>query len=367
MKRTLSEEGRRSLKERSARKVAERRAVYEADRGKFVWYTSKHRLTFEEFLEFVKTLDAKALGTTNWNSDLARGQLRELFCSSGYTNKHALCAWFSHRHPCETPGSPDFWLQRGWPEDIARERSSNVQRNNSLKYLEKKRVDPDSYKDNLPFHVGYWTKRGHSYEEAIALVKERQACFSFEKLKKKHGEEKARELLDARNEKWAASLGTTDVPSLKSRGWSRGRYSAVACDLFEPFFDDCRDLRPYLGSKNKELSLVSEDRKFYYDFVVVDLKLIFEYQGVRYHPSPRMTLDERSAWRQPFSLRTADEIDARDSEKKALANRYGYDIVYLWEDEDVFELRERVAREIASRLDLRSRSRLRPIPLSLPA
>ena len=299
-------------------------------------------MTFEEFFEFARTLDVQSLGSLNWDSDLVKSQFRELFDSSGHTNKKTVRAFFAGKHPCETAWSPDFWAQRGWSPEEAAARSSAVQSENNERLATKKVADPVAYSNMLPMQLGYWLKRGHTREEARALVAERQACFSYAKLVKKYGEEVAREKLHERNLKWVTSLGVEST-----KGWTNGRrYSEASCSLFESCFDDLRAFRTYLGSRNKEFSLSNERHTFYYDFVVVDLRLVFEYQGTRFHPSPRLTCEERAVWKQVFSKKTADEVDAYDLEKRLLAEQYGYEVHYVYDDASVFDNREAVKRAV---------------------
>jgi len=54
--------------------------------------------------------------------------------------------------------------------------------------------------------LSYWIEEGHSPEEAIKMLKERQATFSLDKCIEKYGKEKGQQVFQRRQKKWLASL-----------------------------------------------------------------------------------------------------------------------------------------------------------------
>ena len=76
-----------------------------------------------------------------------------------------------------------------------------------------------------------------------------------------------------------------------------------------------------------------ETRSYAYDYCDLDKKLIIEYNGYAYHPSPKLTEEKKLNWHNPFSK----EIDynfqyTRDMRKKEIAELAGFTFLVFWED-----------------------------------
>ena len=77
-----------------------------------------------------------------------------------------------------------------------------------------------------------------------------------------------------------------------------------------------------LESKNKKI--------YFYDFMILELKIIFEFQGKIWHSK---TYKENNT--NPFGYDLTNQFNI-DKIKKELSEKNGFEVVYLWE-EDGFE------------------------------
>lgn len=86
------------------------------------------------------------------------------------------------------------------------------------------------------------------------------------------------------------------------------------------------------GFKN-ELILKTKNNKYrFYDYLIDDLNLIIEYNGSIWHPrKENLTEEQFSLYKNPFSNKTANEIEKYDLEKKLLALENGYKIIEVWD------------------------------------
>lgn len=82
-----------------------------------------------------------------------------------------------------------------------------------------------------------------------------------------------------------------------------------------------------------EYGLADESRYYYYDLVIPDYRLVVEYNGKAFHPSPNLRKAERDSWRQVFTNKTAAEVDLADAMKAAaIKTKRGFETVYVYED-----------------------------------
>ena len=109
-----------------------------------------------------------------------------------------------------------FWTNRGYSEDDANEMIRIIQKSNSNKFLNKKKLNPELYKSYNTTQIGYWIKKGYTEDEAKALVKQRQTTFTLQKCMIKYGEEEGIKIYNKRNEQWINSRNK----SLKNGNWS---------------------------------------------------------------------------------------------------------------------------------------------------
>lgn len=109
---------------------------------------------------------------------------------------------------CINSVKPEFWIFRGWSEEEALEKISEIQRKNCLKFHKKRKENPELYIGYNDTSIEYYLKKGLSEEDAKAALKERQATFTLEKCIKRHGLEEGTRIFNERQDKWQNTLNS---------------------------------------------------------------------------------------------------------------------------------------------------------------
>ena len=173
---------------------------------------------------------------------------------------------------CKTPAMFEFWLDKGFTKEEAKEKISENNRYASSFVDYEKRL--------LPSNVEYWTNRGFSEKEAKLKVTERQTTFSKDICIEKYGYEDGIKRFNERTNKW--------LKSLHDGGNLKGGYSKISQILFDDISSTIDGKFKY-ATKGGELSIHGNDNNFYrYDFTCTDNKKIIEYNGEQYHANPKI-------------------------------------------------------------------------------
>jgi hypothetical protein len=144
----ISEEGRRNLI-RGQNEARERRNVeLEKFKGKKFFYTgtTKAEFTnFDDFYTFIQTIERPLKGkkvllfkNMNWESESVKSRFREILESKVAIGQKKLKNAFSNGLE-DVPSTIAFWTDRGWSEDEAKQKVSDVQSKCGNKFAEKVR------------------------------------------------------------------------------------------------------------------------------------------------------------------------------------------------------------------------------------
>jgi hypothetical protein len=190
--------------------------------------------------------------------------------------------------------SIDYWLGTGISEEEAKEKVRMVQDTNSLARYVRKYGELDGFVK--------WTERQVSWQKTMTSKSDdEQADINLRKMVK---------LCRASNE------------SMK---------------VFLPVMGRCAeiDLKFYIGyGDNQEYFMWSDrGRIFFYDLVIPELKLVFEYNGISWHPSPKLSKLEWHGWRNPISGVDAETQAEIDRTKEQLAGSKGFTVHTIWGDD----------------------------------
>ena len=177
---------------------------------------------------------------------------------------------------CQTPANINFWINKGFTEKGAEEK---VRGNQSYA---SGFVDYDLRL--LPSNEEYWIDKGFSEKESKIKVSESQRTFSLDICIEKHGEKEGRKAFADRQVKWQKSL--------LENGNLKCGYSKVSQDLFweiVPFYETVLRKKISFATKNKEYFLSFKGGEFYqYDFVDRNSDKIIEYNGDKFHANPEI-------------------------------------------------------------------------------
>jgi len=214
---------------------------------------------------------------------------------------------------CLTPSQIEFWIKKRYTEKDALKMVSKNQ-SYAAQFV-------DFEKRLLPSNIEYWLKKGFSITESILQVKKHQTTFSKEICIEKYGEKKGLKILNDRNRKW--------LKSLHSNGNMSSGYSKISQDLFNTFG---YNKNYYYATKNYEISLTTETSLLYlYDFTDIKNKLIIEYNGDIFHANPKF-FQENDKYN-PFNDELSKTKWKKDDIKINVAKELGYDVLIIWDSE----------------------------------
>jgi len=222
----------------------------------------------------------------------------------------------------------DFWvLRRGYTEQEAKLKISEIQKGNSLK-CKAKRVKNKNYgRDTCKHSLKYWEHKGYNKEESEILREPflRDMKNDLNSLQLKYGE------TDGYN-KWKASK----LKSIATQ-FSGGSVSKESIRFFIPLYKFCRRLgipkeKIYFGIKGsreffiKDMNISHNGGKFY-DFTISSIKTVIEYHGCFWHP--RNDIEWKNPW---MSLAEATKSDIH---REVLAKNAGMDYNIVWSDDNL--------------------------------
>ena len=88
-------------------------------------------------------------------------------------------------------------------------------------------------------------------------------------------------------------------------------------------------------NKNKEYFIRDGGEFYFYDFTVLDLNVIIEYNGITWHANPEWDDNRLNEWYNPFSNETYMTNIDKFNKKIKLANINGFDTLVLWSDTNI--------------------------------
>lgn len=109
------------------------------------------------------------------------------------------------------------------------------------------------------------------------------------------------------------------------------KYSKESLYFFDKLLEimDLNKYKIYYG--DNEYFLRDNDKIFFYDFTIKELKIIIEYDTPFYHPNPfYMKEDEFNNWTNPFIKKTALEMWNKDYQKELLVKNNNFNFLRLY-------------------------------------
>ena len=177
--------------------------------------------------------------------------------------------------------------------------------------------------------IEYFLNKGYSEEVAKEMLSERQRTFSKKICFDKYGEKEGLKIFNERQFKWSKSL--------IENGNLKAGFSLISQELFEKivgYYENEQNIYFAKSKINNEFFLSSKEYGYrIYDFVDLDSKKIIEFNGDVYHGNPEIYKEDDIP--NPFKDRnkTAKEIWEYDKEKTELAKSRGFEVLTIWEKE----------------------------------
>lgn len=226
-----------------------------------------------------------------------------------------------------------FYLNKGFTEEEAIKKISELQLNSHNKRVIDEKNNPEKYKGILKNQIEYWTKRGFSEKEAIENVSKFQTTFSKKICIEKYGEEIGLEIFSNRQSKWQNTLinlpNYDDIVKRKTEFLSG--YSKISQLLFWEIYDLLEENNNlYFKELNKEFKIYIKNTFYSFDFVDSSKKKCIEFNGDIWHGNPFLFSNETFNF--PFDKTiTLESIWEKDIVKINSLCQRGYDVLIIWE------------------------------------
>lgn len=108
----------------------------------------------------------------------------------------------------------------------------------------------------------------------------------------------------------------------------------------------------YYGVKNsREYFISTSDAYYLFDFTIRSLKIIIEFNGVKFHINPEWSDEVKQKWKHPFNKnKMYEEILEYDIQKYKVAKDQGFDLLVIWSDTPIEENVEKCINFINKKL-----------------
>jgi hypothetical protein len=314
---------------------------------------------YNSFKRIVKESDSRLFRNFkyfNFDNKEIRNKFEFYFNNTKKTNFKKISHYFYSGN--YTLYQKEFWLLKGWSEKESIKKVSEYQSNNAKKFAKKRKENPHLYNGIIPTQLEYWIKKGFSEKEAKQKLNNRQSTFSLKKLKEKYNEEDALKIFNTRQNKWINSLkeNYSEKERTKWRSYKGISASKISKNLFLPFFEKYSNKYTcYLSDSNNKLgeySIKGENHIYSYDFTILELKLIFEFNGEHVHPNPSWSREQWNNWENCFSGQNADTCFEYYDKKIKTAEIKGFTVIQLWSSVSLEMNRNIITKEILNKLQI---------------
>ncbi len=179
--------------------------------------------------------------------------------------------------------------------------------------------------------VEYWKNKEFTEEEAKEKVREIQSTNNIQTYIKKYGEQEGIQKWIERNKKWGEQMQKKKMEI----GHVGSAQSKSANELFSKVIDKLNEeniifKKIYYGEKEFAKWDKENKRVYFYDFVIPEISLCVEYNGIHFHPK-----EGDVNWKGLFSGISYEEKLKYDKQKIKTIEDCGFKTLIVWEDEDV--------------------------------
>lgn len=245
-----------------------------------------------------------------------------------------------------------YWESIGYSNEEAIEKVSEIQRKNAIKKHEKS--TPEDYKKANPFSLEYYLSIGLNYIEATIEREDflnKSSClkesFYISRYGVKEGKKKFRDRYSKRTETMIERYGKYVISSGNKSKSSNNFFDKLTNELANIGIKPDRIIGGNITEKEFARTDFEMKRTYFYDYVLLDLKIIIEYNGLFWHAR------NEDEWRSTFT--TFDESKQYDKRKKTFIEEDGYEVLYVWDDEDETKKIKELKEYVETRLHTRRR------------
>lgn len=236
--------------------------------------------------------------------------------------------------------NPLYWIEKGYSIENAKEKVREHQSKSA-----KANKGNDEFRKKCTTSIEYWITKGYDLEDAKHMLSDRQATFSLEKCIEKLGVEEGTKRWKERQDRWQNTLNNKspeEREEINRKRNSNRRSSFFSKESMKIFLPVCEWLSSmgYSGeifmasNDNKELKLFESssdvNRYYFYDFSLLNLKIIIEYNGERFHPNPSWPKKKWKQWKQLYTKVGADYAYEYQKCKTEFAKKLGFKVLEIW-------------------------------------
>jgi hypothetical protein len=179
--------------------------------------------------------------------------------------------------------------------------------------------------------LNFYLEQGLSLEDAKIALKERQSTTSLYAYVKKYGQIEGLQRYEKRiklfRKSWQNKTDEERLDIVCKRLNKNKFFSAESYNFFQKLEKNTDSNLKYLYGKNEYFLYDLVTKKIYfYDFVILEEKMIIEYHGSFWHANP---IKDSNDWKNPFY--SYEESLQKDSVKKRLAEEHGFSYFIVWD------------------------------------
>ena len=281
---------------------------------------------------------------------LSKSTVRKLEIKYGKEISNNFSLNLSTKSTGRTPNSwmtPAFWEKKGFSYKDAINEVSKKQSIISKNAHSKKRQNNNNYREYNPLCLDYWITRGFSYNESNRLMTEYKAINSHtvDKFIALYGEIDGKRKFKEKNEKRLKTIferyGTYTASS--------GKISKGSIRVFVTLYKAIRKMGVSRDKFNFGITGSSEyvrtnaeiKKTYFYDFVVRDLNIAVEYNGLYWHPR---NIDEWRGYGDFYEKTDYDET------KNKFIEELGFKLFVIWEDDNFKQKIEEIVEYAKTRM-----------------
>ena len=230
---------------------------------------------------------------------------------------------------------PEFWINKGFSEEDSKEKAKEVMSEIHEKTFKKFKENPEKYVSKYPTKIEYYLERGYSEEVAKKKLIERQQTFSLKKCIEKHGESEGQRIWLDRQVKWMNTMNDkSDAEKMdilkRKASYCKKNYSAISQKLFWLIYDRLDSKSDIFFKELNSEFIISESKTFIYDFVDKSNKKIIEFNGDYWHCNPNRF--HENYYHKHLKM-YAKERWYNDKIRVEFTESLGYKILTIWESE----------------------------------
>jgi hypothetical protein len=206
------------------------------------------------------------------------GKSKQMLADKGYSEEEI-------KRICLTPTNIEFWVNKGYSENDAKELISKNQIEAAKQVDFEKRL--------IPSNIEYWVEKGFNYQQAKLKVTERQTTFSLDICVQKYGEEDGLKRFNERQIKWLTNYKRTNFSKISQTLFWGILESEPMIKNNNIFFATFNNGFKDDSGKNNEYRLSLLNGVILPDFIDLTKRKIIEFDGTYYHRStPENSLRE---------------------------------------------------------------------------